>query len=183
MRSPAAVAGALVFVFGAAVAVAASSAFENAAEIIIHIALGVSFALFARSAFDFGLPRWIAVAAFAAIGVLAGIFLLQGVAYLAPSVPLRRLAYDILGQRFEKILGYAFLLWCVALFAIGSTGKTRVLGAVVLAVIIAAEIYGLAISRAGGGSLERLKLLYIPLVLWLLLEGVKPPRPATFRVF
>jgi hypothetical protein len=187
MRSPSAVAGALVLILGALLAVVASSAFENAAEIIIHAALGVSFALFARAAFDFGIPTSIAWAACATIGVLAGVFLLQGVADLLQSEQLRHFAYEVLGQRLEKILGYAFVLWCLALVVGRSRRKTRALGAVVLAVIMAAELYGFAVTYGGGRAPEVLKLLYLPLFVWLLLEGVKPQPPShgpsKFNVF
>ena len=178
MRSPSAVAGSLVVLLGVPLAIVAASAFENAAEIVIHFALGASFALFARSAFDFRLPKWAAALSFAAIGVLAIVFLAQGLADLLNSAQLRHLAYDVLGQRLEKILGYAFLLWCVALLALSSKGWTKIGGAVVLAVIVGVEIYSFAMVAGGGHASEALKLLYLPLFVWLLAEGVKSPGAA-----
>lgn len=178
MRSPSVVAGALVLLLGVPLAVVAASAFENAAEIIIHFALGASFALFALSAFDFGLPKWMSTLSVAAIGVLAVVFLLQGVADLLHAAQLRHLAYDVLGQRLEKILGYAFLLWCAALLVMRSKGWSMFVGAAVLAVIVCVEIYSVVVTSGGGHAPESLKLLYLPLFAWLLAEGVKP-RSAT----
>lgn len=174
MRSRSAVAGALVILLGVPLAIVGGAAFENAAEVIIHFALAASFALFARAAFDFGLPRWVSVLSFAAVGVLATIFLLQAAADLTHSVQLRHLAYDILGQRLEKILGYGFLLWCAALLVWSSKRWTKVVGAVVLAIIVCVELYSFAMTSGGSWAPEALKLLYLPLFAWLLAEGVKP---------
>lgn len=178
MRSPSAVAGALVLLLGVPVAFFAASFFEDAAEIIIHFALGGAFALFAHSALEFGTPRWAAALFFTAIGVLAAVFLAQGVADLLHSAQLRRLGYDVLGQRLEKILGYAFLLWCVVLLALGTAGKSKLFGAIVLTAIMCVELYSFVMSLSGGHAPEALKLLYLPLFLWLLLEGAKPRHPA-----
>ena len=174
MRSRSAVAGALVVLLGVPLAIIGAAEFENAAEAIVHFALGASFALFARAAFDFGLPSWVSTLSFAAIGVLAIVFLLQAAADLTHSVQLRHLAYDILGQRFEKILGYGFLFWCAALLAWSSKGWTKVVGAVVLAIIVCVELYSFAMTSGGSRAPEALKLLYLPLFVWLLAEGVKP---------
>jgi hypothetical protein len=173
MRSPSAVAGALIIMLGVPLAIVGAAAFENAAEVIIHFALGASFALFARATFDIGRPRWVSTLSFAAIGILAIVFLLQGVADLTRSAQVRYLAYDILGQRLEKILGYAFLLWCTALLAMSSKGWTKIGGAVVLAIIVCVELYSFAILSGGGHASEALKLLYLPLFVWLLAEGMK----------
>ncbi len=173
MRSPGVLAGALVLLLGVPLAIVAASVFEGGAPIVIHAALGVSFLLFARAALDFKLPLWISAPACVAIGVLAIIFLLQGASDLFHSDDLGRLAYGVLGQRLEKILGYAFLLWCLAILCLASGGSARVVGAIVLAIVACAEIYGLAIALGGAQTPEWLKLLYLPTFVWLALEGAK----------
>lgn len=171
MRSSSAVAGALACFIGVLVALIAASVLEDAAETIIHFALAASFALFARSAFDFGTPRWLSPILSTAIGGLAVVFSIQGAALLFHSPQLRHFAYDVLGQRLEKILGYAFLIWCV-LVAVRSAGISKLMGVGVLAAVLYAEII-----MAAGGASETWKLLYLPLFAWLLIEGAKPTRP------
>jgi hypothetical protein len=173
MRSRSANAGALVIMLGAPLAIAGAAAIDNAAEVIIHLALGTGFLLFARAAFDFGLPRWASILSFATIGVFALLFLLQAAADLTQSLPLRRLAYDILGQRLEKILGYGFLVCCAGLLAWRSTGWIKVFGAVVFALVVGVEVYSFAMSLGAGQAPQSLKLLYLPLFVWLLAEGAR----------
>jgi hypothetical protein len=159
-----------VLLLGVPLAVLAASAFENGAQVVIHAALGVSFFLIACSVFDFKLPIWISAPACLAIGVLAVVFLLQGASDFLHSEQLERLAYGVLGQQLEKILGYVFLLWCLAVLVLASAGMTRILGAIVLAIVAGVEIYGAVIGQAP----EWTKLLYLPIFVWLLLEGLRP---------
>jgi hypothetical protein len=174
MRSPRGFAGALVLLLGVLGAIAAL-ALGRGAEAIMHATLGVSFLLISMSVFDFRLPAWISWPACVATGVLAAIFLLQGVNDLAPSEALRRLAFDVLGQGLEKILGLAFLAWCACLLAMDSRGGwTKALGALVLAAILGVEIYSLAMAQLGREAPGGLKLLYLPLFVWLMLESMKP---------
>jgi hypothetical protein len=173
MRSPRTVAGAIVLIAGIPLALAAGI-FANAAEVAIHIVLGASFLLFASAAFDFRLPRWAEVGGAAGIGLLAIIFLLQAAADASHAPWLVDLAYAQLGQRLEKILGYVFLAWCGVLLVCDSTGWTRSLGFAVFALVVAAEIYSAAAGFLGLPTTEILKLLYLPLFLWLLFEGAKP---------
>jgi hypothetical protein len=148
--------------------------FGDGAEAVIHIALGASFLLIALSVFDLGLPAWFNLAAGPAIGMLALIFLLQGVSDLTRAPALRHFAFDLVGQRLEKLLGYAFLLWCLGVLWRSSSGWTRVFGALVFALIVGVELYGLWTNAGGGEAPGVLKLLYLPLFLWLLLESIKP---------
>jgi hypothetical protein len=174
LRSPRGIAAALILLPGTALAGIVAIAFGDGAENVVHLTLAASFLLFAVAVFDFKLPAWINLGACAATGTLAAVFFLQGAGDIAQSASLRHLAYDVLGQRLEKILGYGFLLWCVAVLLLDSNGKTRVFGAVVLVVILCAEIYILGVSYAGGEAPGVLKLLYLPLFVWLLFESVKP---------
>jgi hypothetical protein len=174
MRSPRAFAAGLILLLGVPLALATAAVFGDGAEDVLHLALAASFFLFAFAVFDFTMPARIKWAAAAAMVALAAIFLLQGVSDLAQSPPLQQLAYGVLGQRLEKLLGYAFLLWCAAMLLVDSEGKTKNLGAVALVAIIGVEIYSFAVAYGGGQPPDALKLLYLPLFLWLLLEGMKP---------
>ncbi len=173
MRSPCMAAAAIVLLGGVPLALGVAIGFGAGAEPIIHAALGTSFVLFAFGVFDFGLPRWISIAAAIVAGVLAEVFLLQGVSDLVPSGALRHLAFDVLGQRLEKLLGYAFLLWCGCLLVMGSAGATGLLGALVFAVVVGAEAYGFYIAASGREAHGALKLLFLPVFVWLLMESVK----------
>jgi hypothetical protein len=137
------------------------------------LVLGASFLCFALAAFDFRLPRWLALASCAAIGVLALIFLMQGAADLLASAQLREIAYDVLGQGIEKILGYGFLLWCLAVLVLDSSGITRALGIVVLATIALVDAHSAYLALQGQVASDALKLAYLPVFVWLLAESAK----------
>jgi hypothetical protein len=156
-----------------ALALVTGIVFGDGAENVIHLALGASFLLLAFAVFDFRLPTWINWVASAATGALAVIFLLQVASDLAHSASLQHLAYAVLGQRLEKVLGDAFLLWCVALLFRDSTGRTKILGVVVLVTIFFIEIYNIVTAYVGGDAPGVLKLFYLPLFIWLLLEGIE----------
>jgi len=102
------------------------------------------------------------------------IHLTQGASDLAHWASLQHLAYEVLGQRLEKVLGDAFLLWCVAMILRDSTGRTKILGVVVLVTIFFVEIYSMVTAYVGGEAPGFLKLFYLPLFVWLLLEGIEP---------
>jgi hypothetical protein len=171
MRSPRGFAAALILLLGVSLALVAALAFDDGAENVIHVTLAASFLLLAFAVFDFRLPTWINLAACATTGALAAIFLLQGAGDLTHSASLQHLAYQVLGQRLEKVLGYAFLCWCVAMLFKDSTGKTQAFGVVVLVAISFMEIYTIVTVYGGGEAPGVLKLFYLPLFIWLLLEG------------
>jgi hypothetical protein len=179
MRSPRGAAAAVILLGGVALALGVAVLAGDGAEPIVHIALGLCFALLAFAAFDFRLPAWIAVAAAIAFALLAAIFLLQAASDLTGAPQLGYLAYDVLGQRTEKILGYAFPLWCAAIVVLESRGWRRAVGFAVLALVVVAEGYGIAIGLAGGSAPAVLRLLYLPVFVWLLLECAKPRTPET----
>jgi hypothetical protein len=174
MRSPRAFAGAIVLLAGVVLALIAGMTLDGAASAIIHAALGVSFLLFASAAFDFSLPAWIAWIANAAIGLLGAIFLLQCASDVLQNPTLDHLAYEQLGQRFEKILGFAFIAWCLAIALLTSRGATKVIGLIVIAAILAVEAYSFATAQSGAPASEAWKLIYLLLFVWLLLEARKP---------
>ncbi len=169
-RSPRAFIAALIFLIGIPLALAVAIAFGSGAETIVHLTLAATFATISPAVFDFKLPVWINVAACAGMAAFALVFALQAAHDLAPSEPLRHLAFDVLGQRLEKVLGYAFLLWCLAVLILDSAGPTRLFGTIVVAILVGVEIYSAAVTQPPGA----LKLLYVLLFLWLLLESRKP---------
>jgi hypothetical protein len=152
-------------------ALIAEIAFGDGAENVIHMTLAATFLLLALAVFDFRLPTWINWAACAAAGTLAAIFLLQGASDLTHSAPLQYLAYHALGQRVEKVLGYAFLCWCAAMLFTDSTGKRQAFGIAILVAIFFMEIYTMITVYGGAEAPGVLKLFYLPLFIWLLLEG------------
>jgi hypothetical protein len=168
MRSVRGFAGAVVLLLGVPAAIA-TAALGGSAEVAIHLALGVSFLLLASAAFDFRTTRLISPIACVAIGALGAIFLLQGVSDSMQSAELRRIAYDVLGQRLEKALGYVFLAWCVAILVMNSTGWRRGLGAAALAAVLGAEVYGFIAPPAP----EALKLTYLGVFVWLAIEAAR----------
>jgi hypothetical protein len=170
MRSPRGVVAALILLLGVALALVTGIALGGGAENVLHLAMAATFLLLAFAVFDFTLPTWTNLAACAATGALGAIFLLQGVSDLMHSTSLQHLAYEVLGQRVEKMLGYAFLLWCAAMLFRDSTGKTKAFGVVVLAAIFFIEIYSIVPAYDGGEAPGILKLFYLPLFIWLLLE-------------
>ena len=172
MRSPLGVAGSLVLLLGVPAAIGVA-ALGGSAEVAIHIALGVCFVLLALATFEYRLPRAISWTACAAIGVLGAIFLLQAAAEATASPDLRKLAFDILGQRLEKVLGYAFLAWCVAIVVMDSSRWPRWLGAIVLAAAFGVEAYAFYAASTGQQASETLKLVYLGVFVWLLLESAR----------
>ena len=177
MRSPRGFVASIILILGVLSAALAASMFESGAEAIIHLALGASFVVFAFAVFDFGLFGWARVAAGAAIASLAAVFLLQAASDLTHSVSLDYLAYDLLGQRLEKLLGFGFLAWCLALLLIQSRGKTKLLGIITLAAVLSVEAYGYGVAYLGGVAPGVLKVFYVPLFVWLMLESSKPREP------
>jgi hypothetical protein len=175
-RSPQGFIAAFIFLIGIPLALGVDIVFGSGAETIVHITLAVTFALISLATFDFKLPAWIKVTACAAMAAFALIFALQAAHDLAPSEPLRHLAFDVLGQRPEKMLGLTFVLWCLAVLVADSRGGTHRFGMIVVAVLVAVEVHGIVLARAGGAPSGALKLLYVPLFVWLLLESRKPMR-------
>jgi hypothetical protein len=174
MRSPRGLAGSITLIAGVAVAFASGVIFNAGASEILHVAMGLCFLLLASAVFDFRLPaalNWFAAGCMAVLGL---IFLLQGIADIAGWPPLTELAYGALGQVIEKFLGYVFIGWCIAVVLRDSEGRTRVAGIAVLALLMGVEIFNSAVSMSGGTPDGRLKLLYVLLFAWLILESAKP---------
>jgi len=90
--------------------------------------------------------------------------------------------YDVMGQTPERILPILFFAWCVALVMQDSSGKTRVLGFVVVGLVIVLEVVDLGMNVAGADSPGILKVFYLLLFAWLLLESRKPASSSPERL-
>ncbi|WP_423067467.1 hypothetical protein [Devosia sp. CN2-171] len=177
MRSKSGLAGALVLIAGVPAALGSAIAFNGAgASEIIHVALAVSFLLFAVAVFDFQLALWLRWIFVVGISVLAAIFLVQAVADLARSTEIKGIAYGVLGQVLEKWLGYLFIAWCAVICFIRSVGILRIVGLLALALVVGTEIYGFTVRASGEAPPQALKFLYLPLIAWLgVLSLSRPP--------
>lgn len=154
--------------------------FGNVGETILHFAFAVGFALISFAVFDFKIPRWINWTGCVSTGILAVIFLLQGISDLLQNDSLTYLALQVLGQRLEAWLIHLFHLWCIALLLIDSRGKTRILGFAVMSVVVCLEIYSYSLAYLGtslDAEASGLKLLYFLPFVWLLFESKRKISP------
>ncbi len=166
--------GSVVLVAGVVAAATVAIGFKGNPEPLLHLVLAATFFLVAAAAMDFLAPRWLALSGAAAMAAFAGIFLLQGVADLTQSAALDRLAFQQLGQIPERLFGYVFLAGCLFVLVRSRPGPVRTIGLAVAALIVAAEAYALVVTASGGTSSGLVKLLYVPLFVWLLLESRRP---------
>jgi len=172
VKSKLGVAGAIAVLLAVPLTVLLSSV-VTAEGVVVHFALAAGFVLFALSAFDFRVPRWIVWPGCVAMGALATIFFLQGLTDVTQNDALHRLAYDGLGQTLESVLGDAFLAWCLAVLLFDSRGKTRILGLIVIPLAILVEVYRHAVRFSGELPAGATLLVFLLPVFWLLLESRK----------
>lgn len=107
---------------------------------------------------------------------LAAIFLMQAVSLLIQNDSLTHLAFQVLGQRLEKLLGDVLIFWFVAMLLIDSRDKTRVLGFVAMSIVVCMEVYSHGISYFGdamNAEAPSLKILYLLPFVWFLFESKK----------
>lgn len=178
MRSVRGFVGAATVVLSYPAALAVQLLFGAGGNTVIHLVMGAGFVIFATSVADFGLPRWVNVLGAAAAGLFGVIFLLQGVSDLTHLEPLEHVAFDILGQELERFLPDVVYLWFVVLLLVGSTGKSRVLGWVVMLIVVGLELATLATHLLGRPMASVAVLVLLPFV-WLLFESAEPGVPAT----
>jgi len=141
---------------------------------VVHLGLGIGFALVALASFDFHIPRWASWLGAVAAGAFSLLLLLQAVSELVSSETFHRLVYDVLGQQLESILFDGFLLWCIAVLLRDSRGGTRRFGAVILAIVVCVEVYSwllLLLGRSLNTDAPALKLFSVGVFIWLLLES------------
>lgn len=178
MRSRRGFLGALVFLSLLPVAVLYQMFFDNGIEIVTHGVLALGAGLISLAVFDFKVTNWITWAGCVATGVLAAIFLLQGVSLLVQNDALTYLAYQLLGQRLEVGLVDVLIVWFVALLLMDSQGKTRIFGFVALSIIVCFEVYKYSLAYFGAAPAESLKLLFLLPIVWFLFESKKRIPPA-----
>jgi hypothetical protein len=180
MRSTRGLAAAVILLLTVPVAITIAVLTGGGGEPVIHFGIGAGMVLLALAAFDFGLPRPVAWFGAAACGAFGGIFLLQGVADALGDESLYNVAFFVLGQMPERILPELILGWFVALLVLGSEGRTRILGAVLLAVTVGAEVVTL-VGPVVGIDVPDIKLRWLLPFVWLLFESAKTASRATSR--
>lgn len=176
MKSPKGFWAAIVFLSLLPMAALYQMLFRDGLDVFIHVVLAIGSLLLASAVLDFSkVPKWMNRAACLFIAAEAGIFLLQGVSHLAHSEALTHIAYQVLGQHVEARLVDLFVLWCIAMLVFDSRGKTRILGVVAVSAVACFEIYKYSLLYRGETPSESLKLLFLLLFVWLLLESRKNP--------
>jgi hypothetical protein len=119
-------------------------------------------------------PALVNQVTFAATALLGVIFLLQAIAAAVGSDPLHDLAYDVLGQWLEGLLTLTFIAWCFVMLLCDSQGKTHLLGLAVVPLLLVYATVSFVTKFFGDGPPDVFKLLFLPAMVWLLLESRKP---------
>jgi hypothetical protein len=171
MRSPRGFLGAAVVVLSYPIAILVQLLFGGGADTVIHFVMGAGFVVFATSVFDFGLPRWINFIGAVAAGAFGVIFILQGLSDVTRLEVLRFVAFDILGQQVERILPYFVYVWFIGLL-LSSSGKSRILGWVIMPIVVVVEVATLVTLFAGIPMVNLKVVILLPFV-WLLFESAK----------
>ena len=174
MRAIWAVAAAVTMLLSLPLAVASQALGENAAQVVVHVVLGIGMLLLVRAVFDFGLSRWINVIGALSAGAFAVVFLLQAASSLVPqNAALYDLAFGLLGNWPELVLALGIDAWFLGLLLLGSQGRTRLIGWAIVPIVTAYHLISLAglILAISVPSLGVVTLL-LPFV-WLLIEGAK----------
>ena len=118
----------------------------------LHLFLGIGMLFLAYAAFQFDLPRWLAGAGCISATGLGVIFLLQSLTELTKNESLRSVAYGVLGQWPEGILGDLVVMWFVGPLSLTSSGRTKQVGLLTLPIVIVVtlvkQIPGVAVAEA-----------------------------------
>ena len=174
MRSPRGLYGAIALLLLLPVAIVSSIAFGDE-ETGLHLALAAGAFLLAAAVFDFRVATWLTRVSSTALAALGGIFLLQAVSPLTGNAAFYDFSYDTLGQVLEGGLTLWFVGWCVAMLLSDTQGKTRVFGFLTVLPLFAYVAASFVLKQTGEDGLpEALKLLFLPAMVWLMLESKKP---------
>jgi len=173
MRSPRGFLAAIVFLSLLPVAALWQMFFTDGLEIVTHLVLATGSILISLAVFDFKMPVWITWTGCISMAALTAIFLLQAVALLAQNDSLTYLVFQLLGQQLEKCLGLLFIFWCIAMLLLVSRGKTRIFGSIIMSAVVCLQIYTYSLLYLGGTPTEELKLIFLLMFVWLLLESAK----------
>jgi hypothetical protein len=176
MRSTRGLFASIVFLLALPVAALYQMLLATGVEAVLHGALALGALLMAFAVFDFKAPRWAAWVAAGSTGLLAGIFLLQGVSELVHDESLTSLAYQSMGQRLEGWLVDVFMAWCVAVLVVDTRAAARGVGIVAMATVACVKAYAHVLAWRGT-SLDAqapiLKVLLLMPFVWLLFESTR----------
>lgn len=176
MRSPRGILGAAVFLSLLPAAVVYQMFFESGVEIVIHLILAAGSIFMSLAIFDFKTARWINLVGSFSMGALAIIFLLQALGPAVQNDSLTWLAFQILGQGLERGLGLLFIFWCLVMLLTDSRGKARIFGFIVMSAVVFLQVYTYGPYYLSGTAAEELKLIFLLMFAWLLLESAKKSR-------
>ena len=176
MRSIRGLVAAVIVLLTVPVAIGVALATGGGAEPIIHFGIGAGMLLLAVAAFDFGLPRWIAWYGAATAGAFGGIFVLQGIADAIGEPNLWHFAFLVLGQQPERLLPELIVGWFIALLVLGSQGRSRIFGTIVVGTLIAAEVITIG-GPVFGVDVPDIKLRWLLPFVWLAFESAKSMAP------
>jgi hypothetical protein len=145
--------------------------------ILVHVFLGLGTLLVAYSAFQFDLPPWLTWAGSAVAAALSVIFLLQALTELTMSESLRAVAYGVLGQWPEGLLGYLVMAWFLAPLLLVSRGKPRTIGLFVLPIILVLSLLRSLPGSAVGAVIPAILLLVVAYAWYLLVSAQSRHEP------
>jgi hypothetical protein len=173
MRSPKGFYGAIALLLLLPVADVSSVAFGDE-ETGLHLALAAGAFLLAFAVFDFKVSKPVNQVAYVATAALGAIFLLQAISPLTTSEAFYDFSYDTVGQWLEGTLTLTFVAWCFVMLLSDSEGTTRLLGLATapLLLVYAAALWATNLAGVTEPP-EVLKMLFLPVMVWLLLESRK----------
>ena len=87
---------------------------------------------------------------------------------------MRVVAFDVLGHHVERLLPDVVYLWFIGLLLRASTGRSRILGCVVMTIVVLTELATLA-ALVFDFTLPNLKVVILLPFGWLLFESAKRP--------
>ena len=105
---------------------------------------------------------------------------MQAIVFISSNATLAYIALDLLGQRPERLLTDALLIWFACILLIDGNGRLRILGAVTIASAIAVEIYAYWLNYHGSSldaEFAGLKVIMLAPFIWLLCESLRSRRP------
>jgi hypothetical protein len=178
LRSAWAVAAGATMLLSVPLALATQSLGENVPQVVVHVVLTIGMLLFVRAIFDFGLPRWINLIGAVSAALFAAVFFLQAVsAFFPENAALDDVAFGLLGNWPERLLGLGVYVWFIGLLLLGTEGRTRLIGWVIVPIVTAyhlisaaAALFAITVPSLGVFS------FLLPFV-WLLIEGAKRSAP------
>lgn len=169
----------ICFLTSVPLALAVDLLFGGGAEASVHFSIAAGSGLLALAAFGFEVPRFLTIGGACVALSLSIIFLLQAIVSITSNATLTYIAFDLLGQRPERLLTDALLIWFVCILIFDEEGKSKILGAVTIASAIAVEIYAYWLNYNGNSidsEFAALKLVMLAPFIWLLVKSVRSGR-------